>query len=96
MKVLMHNVITDSDSMWYCELPNNTKGTYSRVFEVPDFASSRATLELICDTLNKEFQSYNNMKELKDIDFWKIRDDSIYFDLNTIMRCANMYLLSDI
>ena len=80
MKVLMYSVITDSDSMWYRELPNNTKETSSRVFDVPDVASSRATLELICDVLNKEFQSYNNMKELKDIDFWKIRGESIYFD----------------
>lgn len=80
MKVLMHNVITDSDSMWYRELPNDAKETSSRVFDVPNGVSSSTTLELICNALNDEFQSLNNMKELKDIDFWKIRDDSIYFD----------------
>lgn len=80
MKVLMYNVMTDSDSMWYLELPNNTKETSSRVFDVPDGVSSSVTLELICNTLNEEFQSFNNMKELKDIEFWKIHDDSIYFD----------------
>lgn len=80
MKVLMYNVITDSDSIWYCELPNDTKETSSRVFDVPNGVSSSTTLELICNALNYEFQSFNNMKELKDIDFWKIRGGSIYFD----------------
>lgn len=85
----MYHVMTDSDSIWYRELPNNAKEASSRVFDVPDGVSSSAIIESICDTLNKEFQSFNNMKELKDIEFWKIRDYYIYFDFKYYYALRN-------